>query len=127
MFDMISIVLNLLRLVLCTIMWSILERFHVHLKRMCFFLLLMKGCICIYTMCICIYTVYICIHTYAKYMYNVYTVYIYTMYICNVYIYVYIQGVCVCVCVYQLTPFDLGCHSVPQCTVDILFGRSIHC
>ena len=40
MLDMISIFLNLLRLVLCPIMWSIFEKkFHVHLKRMCILLL----------------------------------------------------------------------------------------
>ena len=37
--DMISIFLNLLRLVLCQIMWSIFENVHVHLKRMCILLL----------------------------------------------------------------------------------------
>ena len=39
MLDMISIFLNLLRLVLCPFKWSILKMFHVHLKRMCTLLL----------------------------------------------------------------------------------------
>ena len=39
MLDMISIFLNLLRLALCPIMWSIFEKFHGHLKRMCILLL----------------------------------------------------------------------------------------
>ena len=47
MLDMISIFLNLWRLVLCPIVWSILEMFHVHLKRM-YILLLWdeRFCIC---------------------------------------------------------------------------------
>ena len=39
MLDMISIFLNLLRLALFPIMSSIVEMFHVHLKRMCILLL----------------------------------------------------------------------------------------
>ena len=39
MLDMISIFLNLLRLVLCPIMGLCLKMFHVHLKRMCILLL----------------------------------------------------------------------------------------